>query len=357
MANQVAYGFTNLKNVFSQRVSQVGVNVIATAVTASLAEHNRQIDALLGLFVRKTTDFKRRYKTPTIARLQSADEQGRARPIRFAGYQDVEFPLQKGMAAFGKTYEAMIKMTVEEANEATITLQSADMRWVRDHILAALFANTNWSFSDPDDNIGTLTIKGLANSDGSKYAIFAGADDGADDNHYLAQASAIADASNPFPGMALDLTEHPDNAGRVIALVPTNLRASVEALSTFNELPDPEIRKGANSDVLVGRFTVPVPGEVFGKVDKVWVSEWRSMPDNYMVATTEDGEKPLAMREHNESELQGFRKDDDRNDYPFYEAQYARRAGFGAYNRVGAVVQRIGNANYAIPTNYGSPMP
>ena len=34
-------------------------------------------------------------------------------------------------------------MTVEEANEATSVLLSADMRWVRDHIMAAVFASSS----------------------------------------------------------------------------------------------------------------------------------------------------------------------------------------------------------------------
>lgn len=355
MANQVAYGFINLKNLFARRVTEVGVSVIANAVNQSVAEHNRQMDALLSLFVQRTTDFKVRYKTPTVARLQPLDESGRARPIRPTGQYDVAFPLQMGGAAWGESFLAKAKMTVEEANEATITLLSADMRWVRDHVLAALFANASWAFTDQEH--GALTIQGLANSDTVLYQVLTGADQAVTDTHYLAQAAAIADGANPFPIIYQELAEHPDNAGQCVALIPTNLKTTVEALTLFREVADPNIRTGANTDVLVGSLGVAVPGELIGYVEKTWIVEWRSLPDNYIIATMTDGERSLAMREDPEAELNGFQQVAQRDDYPFYESQWIRRAGFGARNRVGAAVYRIGNAAYAVPTNYGSPMP
>jgi hypothetical protein len=62
------------------------------------------------------------------------------------------------------------------------------------------------------------------------------------------------------------------------------------------------------------------------------------------------------MREEPEAGLQGFKRVAQRNDHPFYEDQYLRIAGFGAYNRIAAVVYRIGNASYAIPSGFTSPM-
>lgn len=354
MANQVLYGFHSLKDVFARRVTEVGVDVVSAAISASVAEHNRQIDALLAMFARRTTDFKERYKTANVARLQGADEFGRARPIKPSGFYDVAFPLQMGLGAWGQDYVAMQKMTVQEANEATSVLVSADVRWIRDHVLAALYANANWSFED--DAHGTLTIKGLANGDTDQYLIMQGSDAGTTDTHYLAQAAAIADGSNPFPTIHDELTEHPENGGEVVSLIPTNLRASVEALTNFYEPQDPNIALGSGASRLIGTLGLAVPGELIGYTDKNWIVEWKALPDNYIVSTTTNGEPPLAMREDPEPELRGFFQAGTRSDHPFYESQWMRRAGFGARNRVGAVVYRIGNASYAIPTNYTSPM-
>ena len=62
MANQVVYGFHRLADVFSERINTVGIPVITAAIDATLAEHNRQLNAFMNLFVDRTTDYKRRYK-------------------------------------------------------------------------------------------------------------------------------------------------------------------------------------------------------------------------------------------------------------------------------------------------------
>lgn len=357
MANQVAYGFTTLKDMFAERVAVAGVDVVNTAIQQSVDEHNRQIAALMSLFVTPVTNPQMRYKTPTALRLQPLDESGRARPIRVAGHYDVAFPLQAGGVAWGGTDVTIAKMTVEEANRYTLALLSADARWVRDHILAALFANASWTYTDDDDDVGSLTIKGPANGDTDVYLLLSGADSGATDTHFLAQAAAIADATNPYPTIYSELKEHPENGGEVLALVASNQVATTKALSEYHPAADPNLRPGMASDVLVGSLGVQHPGELFGYTDsKVWLSEWRSMPDNYIVAVTTEGDAPLGMREDPEPELRGFKKVAERNDHPFVESQWRRRAGFGARNRVGVVVQRIGNAAYAVPTNYSSPM-
>jgi hypothetical protein len=173
----------------------------------------------------------------------------------------------------------------------------------------------------------------------------------------LAQAAGIADATNPYPTIYDTLIDRTENRGQVVALIPTNLVATTEALATFYPATDPNIRDGANTATLVGNLGQQVPGVVRGYVDGVWIVEWRSLPDSYIIATTTDGEKPLAMREEPEAELQGFKQVAQRLNHPFEETHWERIAGFGAWNRVGAVVYRVGNASYAIPTNYTSPMP
>ena len=173
-----------------------------------------------------------------------------------------------------------------------------------------------------------------------------------------AQANAIDNSNDPFPAIHADLNEHPENGGAVLALVPTNLRQSTEALTGFYPIGDSNIRLGANQSELVGRLNVAVPGEMYGYHDSgVWLSEWQGLPDSYIISTTTDGDRALAMREEPEAELRGFNRVAERNDYPFFESQYRREAGFGAQNRVNAFVQRVGNAAYAVPTNYASPQP
>lgn len=356
MANQILYGFMALKDVFAERVEDVGVQVVNAAIDATVAEHNQQMANLTALFVQPTQQYKVRYKTPGAASLQPLDENGRARPVKTAGYYDIAFPLQMAGIAWGQNYIASQKMTVEDANNTMATLITADRRWMRDRILAALFTNTNYTFSDPEH--GDLTIKPLANGDTDTYLIQAGTDMGTTDTHYLAQAGAIADASDPFEAIYSDLTEHPENSGDVVVFVPTTNKAAVEALSAFYPVADPNLRMGAAATVVAGTLNVQMPGTLFGYHESgVWLAEWKGLPSNYLVGTMTDGPRPIAMREEPQASLRGYRRVADRVDYPFFESQYLRIAGFGVQNRVGALVYRVGNGAYAIPTNYTAPLP
>jgi hypothetical protein len=355
MGNQVLYGFTNLKDVFSQRVEDVGVQVINDAIDATLAEHNKQLNDLMSLFVDTTTQYKVRYKTPGAASLQPMDESGRARPIKVSGYYDIAFPLQMGGIAWGNTYLASQKMLVEDANATMATIVTADKRWMRDRIMAAMLTNVNYTFADPAH--GDLTVKPLANADTDTYLIQAGTDAGTTDSHYLAQAGAIADASDPFPTIYTELTEHPENSGDVVAFVPTSNKAAVEGLSGFYPTADSNLQIGSGATVLSRTLNVTMPGQLFGYHESgVWLAEWKGLPANYLIATMTGGPRPVAMREEPEASLRGFNRVAGRDNYPFYESQYLRIAGFGIQNRVGALVYRVGGAPYAIPTNYTAPL-
>lgn len=354
MANQILYGFHNLQDLANERVETVGVDVVSTAVAQAVAEHNRQMDALSSFFVQRTTKFQTRFQSVTSARLQPLDEHGRARPIKPSGYYEVGFPIEMGGTAWGYDYVTGQKLTVAEVERMTRTMTMADSRWMRDHILAALLDNTTWTFADPLN--GNITVQPLANGDAQEYQIISGGDVGATSDHFLAQAAAILDASNPFPTIYSTLIQHPENAGEVVAFIPNGLTAAVEALANFVPVSDPAVREGANTAVLTGTLGGTLPGNLIGRVDKVWVVEWRSLPANYIIATTTQGDRPLAMREDEEASLRGFKQVAERNDHPWYERQYLRRAGFGAWNRVGALVYRIGNASYAIPTGYTNPI-
>jgi hypothetical protein len=356
MANAVLYGFHNLKDVWTERLVNVDATVVNTAIQASVDEHNRQVDALLGLFSRPVTEHQIRYKQMGAARLQPLDENGRARPIKPAGYYDVAFPIRDAGTAWGANYKSLAKMTVEDANRVTAMMLNADKVWVRDQMLAALFSSATHTYTDPA--YGALTIQPLANGDSVTYAR-TGSTAMTADTHQLATASAVADATDPVPAVVSELNEHPENQGDVVFLIPTNLKSDFMNLAGFSAFVDPNLRDGANTRTVAGNGPgVPVPGEVLGYHDaKAWIVEWKGLPDNYAIATTTDADPALGMRQEPEAELQGFKKVGERNDHPFYENQWARYLGFGGLNRVGAIVHRFGSGSYAVPTGYTAPIP
>lgn len=348
-------GLLNQADLYNQRVTTVGIDQVFRAVDESVAEHNRQLNALISLFVRTTDQPQSRYYAAGATRNQPLDENGRARPVKPSGSYTVGFPLHMSGNAWGRNYVTGVKMTVGEVARMTSMMLDGDSRWMRDHILAALFyenSTTPWTFTDPQ--FGSLSVYGLANGDTVTYQIMSGADSAATDDHVLGVASI---AASTFTTIHDELVEHPENGQDVVVFVPTASRSTVEGLTGFYPVADTNLSVGTGVTQLARALNVTTPGELFGYVEGVYVYEWRGMPSNYLIGTTVGGEAPLAMRQEMEAELQGFREVAERTDYPWWERQYLRIAGFGAWNRVGAVVVRTDNSTYAIPTGYGSPMP
>jgi hypothetical protein len=359
MANQVVYGFHALQDRFGALVNTFNDTVVNTAITQSMAEHNRRLDAVRALFVRSQVDPQTVFRTPGTTRNQPLDEYGRPIPIKAAARYTVGFPLIASGNAVGWTWMQAQNNTLQDLNDAILSIQDGDQRWVFDHILGALFANADYTHYDAD-RAGTLTVKPLANGDTQTYMVFAGQDAAATDSHFLAQAAAIgAGADNPFATIVTELKEHPENGnGDIIVFVPSSNYAAVAALTTFNPLLDPNIQPGANSDRLVGTLGVPLPGTLRGYDDAgAWVVEWPRLPANYLVAVATGGEAPIGERVPPVASMQGFFEMDESRDMPWYQRNWARLAGYGAWNRVGALVYRVGNASYAVPTNYSVPMP
>jgi hypothetical protein len=351
----ILLGLLNQADVAAMRVETVGTQVVMRAVDESVAEHNRQLTALTALFATTRTDPQTQYMAAGASRLQPLDENGRARPVKPSGSYTVGFPLHMAGIAWGSNYITSVDMTVGEVANVVATMLDADSRWMRDHILAALFyenSTTPWTFTDT--RYGALSIYGLANGDTTTYQILSGADSAATDDHVLGVASI---AESTFQTIHDELVEHPENGRDVIAFIPTASRATVEALTNFYPLADANLTSGVAVTQLTRTLGVATPGELIGYVAGVHVYVWAGMPDNYIIGTTVGGAPAIAMRQHPNAALQGFKEVDQRRDYPWYERQYLRMAGFGAWNRVGAVVVRTNNATYAIPTGYTSPMP
>lgn len=353
MANQIAYGFVGLEHLFSERLENVNVSVVMTAVQESVAEHNRQAEALMTELAVPTIDYKTRFKQRDSYTLQPLDEYGRPRPLRPAGYYDVAFPIQGGGAAYGFNHISAALATVEDINRLTLEAMGADADWVKRHALATIFDNVAWAYDD--DEHGSLTIQPLANGDSVTYVKKSGAV--ATDTHYLAQANAIDASNNPFPAIYDDLMEHPVNSGAtIVSYIPTALKASVRALSTFVEVEDMDVRPGNASDVLTGSIDRGFGDEVLGKVDGCWVVEWSILPSEHTLNVARGTREPvMKMRQYPASSLQGFFKkmivEGNLETTEFY-----RFAGFGGFNRVGALVYQVGNATYEVPTAYNAPL-
>lgn len=354
MPNAVAYGFVGLQHIFADQLTDQTVPLVMDAVRQSAAYYTQQVNGLFGAanLVERTTLHTARYALAGSGTLQPLDEWGNPLPVREEGHYDLAWPIQGGGTAFGDNRVSRALMTVEDFNRKTLEAQRRDADWIRRHVLAALLDNTTWSFTDKQH--GALTIQPLANGDAVTYPRRTGA--AATDTHFLAQAAAIADAANPFPTIYTELQEHPGNTGPFVVYTPSNLVAAIQGLASFIPVADPDIALGANQDRLSASVDAGVGDRVLGKTDNLWVIEWSALPDNYLLGHARGGDPPVRMREYPAAALQGLFTETHSPDGNLRETRLIRYAGFGAFNRVAALVYRIGNASYAIPTGYTQPL-
>jgi hypothetical protein len=358
-----AYGFINLQHLYSQRVNAVGVNRVYDAIRESLRVHTEELNGLMSAFVTPTTLAQEQYELAGTGTLQPLTESGTPMPVRPSGSYKVAYPIQGGGTAWATDRVTKALLTVEEANRFTWDAQRRDGDWLIRHVLAAIFTNTAWTFNDKigaggAKGLGDISIQPLANGDTVTYNRRSG--DPATDNHYKATADAIADVTNPFPGLYDELAEHPSNSGPYLVYIPSSLRSAVGGLSEFvPHMPENVIRVANGDDEIVQAAPAIGPGDqVIGylKSSRFWVVEWGRMPDGYMIAHATGAGAPLRMRQYPAEELQGFITEVFNPEAGLEQVNLLRFAGFGVANRVAMAVQRVGNGTYAIPTGYAAPL-
>ncbi len=358
-----AYGFIGIEDLFNSRVSEVGVARVYSAIQETLAEHTRNVNGLLASFVARTIIAQEQFELPGGGTLQPLDEDGNPLVVQPSGNYKTAYPIQGGGTAWGGNRVTNALLTVEEANRFTVDAQDKDQDWLRRHIMAAVLDDTQWAYVDKvggngSKGLGSINIEPLANGDTVEYTKIGGAQ--ATDDHYLAQAAAIADgaATNPFPLIFDDLMEHPSNAGGpVIVYIPTALKATTRALATFVEIDDPDIQVGNDTARIIGTLTLTFGDTLLGKADDCWIVEWRDLPVEHMIAHATGGGPVLKMREYPDEKIQGFFSEAHSPDGNHREVRMIRYAGFGCANRVAALVYQVGNATYEIPAGYATPLP
>jgi hypothetical protein len=306
------------------------------------------------------TDPVRTFATGIVTRNQPLDEIARPLPIRGEARYSVGFPLQDSGQAIARTWREAQKMRVEQLNRLMAAIIDGDRSWVFDHILAALFNNADRTYTDEER--GDLTVKPLANGDAQVYQVKSGEFAGATDNHLLFHNAVIADATNPFPTIYQELAEHPENGaigeGRVITFIPSDLKNAVQGLGTFYRPYNPDLTPGSAETILSGQLGVEVPGTPLGMEESgTWVVEWPRLPAGYAVSIATAGEPPIGERVDELESLRGFIEMDSNENFPWYQRNWMRRNGFGAWNRVGAVITKINAGSYTVPTNYATVMP
>lgn len=355
----VQFGFVDIEYLFDRPVADVGYTIVRDAMNRTLDYYNQRADNMLSSLAVQTTVAQERYTMPGGGTLQDLDEDGNPLPtLAYQGF-DVAYPVRGAGDAMGTNRLSRALMTVEDANDRTRDAQIKDKNFLINHMLAALLTKDSYTWLDRTrlgyTGAGSLTIQPLANNDSTTYILNQGGSVGTE-NHYLAQAAAIADAANPFPTIYNDLKEHQDLGDPVVDVyVPDNLTTAIQALGNFIEVVDPQVQVGANNNTLRATIDKGFGDVALGRVDRCNIILWSKLPSNYMLAVVR-GNPPLAMRQYPVAGFQGLFTEDHNVDGNHYETRFLRFAGFGVRNRVSALAYMIGAGTYANPASFTAPL-
>ena len=345
------YGVMGLAD--STRVASTGEAAVYDAISALLAKYNADLERAMSCLVQPgyTTDYKENYYVPSGGQMQELDEYGRPAAVKPSTKWDVSFDLRMFGDQFAKTDVALAKMTLGDAQRdlESITMRHTDT--IRFQVLKHLLNKTNDTFVDPEK--GSLTIRRLANGDGTYYPPVLGGTAEAEDTHYYGlNYTSISSSNNPYATLKNELVEHFGD-GEIVTFINSAQIAETAALSVFRQVQDSAVREGSATGVVVSGLPT-VPGTIIGKLDGgSWISNWQWIPAGYFLALNLSVPAPLKKRLDAESELQGLKLVARETEYPLRQAYYRDRIGFGVANRLaGAVAQLVGSTSYTNPTTY-----
>jgi hypothetical protein len=344
--------------------ADVDRDALLDAQQTTLTVHNQEISTIVRLFASPTVNNQASINSGVTARHQPLDEVGRPKPIKGGAPYFVGFPLNKAGSAEAFTFWVAAQMTVQDYADSFNLMLNADVTWVRDQLLAALFYNGagyTWTDTAQGENV---TVFGLANGDAVTYDKTSGA---ATDDHYAAQANAIGSGSDdPFPAIQTELTEHNSNGSRVISFIAPAQEAAVRLLAGFA----PVLRQRVEVTLAAGSadtnplfapsIGIDLPPSMvhIGTYGNIDIVVWQSMPSNYIVSVAMNATvKPLGVREYSQAALKGLvNVGEPMARFPYQQTNYVRAMGFGGRNRIAAHVQRVGTGSYATPTGYTAPL-
>lgn len=347
-------------------INDVGHAIIYDHINAVLEEYNAEIANLFNVFVdHEITQDTLRFVSPIVGMSSAITENVPAAAVASTGSWDVAFPIRGWGDALGITRWGQAYMTVQALSSKLEGLKHRNLARIRRRIMIALFEDTNWvGWLDPTQDNTALTIRRLANTDGTLFPPVFGSDTEADDDHYAETEAGftiadIADALNPLTRLRDEVVEHFHGRDRrsqgedFIVFMNSDAEQHIRGLTDFVPILDKYVDWGQDTDK--SQFIDNMPGRVIGRSDGCWCSVYAAIPATYMLGVHLDYPPLLKRVDPGYTGLGGgYRLVAENEDHPLISSQYENRYGFAVANRLSAAVLEIsgGDGAYTPPADY-----
>jgi hypothetical protein len=336
-------------------VDSVGQAAVFNAINQITQRQEEETNLASQIFVEEeTTNYLERYYLPSGGMMQKSGRLTRPGAVKPVNSWDVNYDLldYRDQVAWDDVSYAYMSVGKLDAVVSGVTIRHQNT--VRYEILRHLLNGTNDTFVD--EIRGSLTIRRLANADGTVYpAVLGTSTDLTGHSHYAGTnyvSSAISDTNNPYNTIKDNLLEH-FGQGNVVVFINNAERAKTEALTAFVPRTRMNVTPGANITTLNDQGLPNIPGEIIGSINDVLVSEWRWIPAGYMFGLDISQPGPLKRRVDIPASLRGFRLVAKQTEFPIDESFWRDRFGFGVGNRLnGVALQLVASTSYTTPTLY-----
>lgn len=355
------FGVLGVADTEAAFVANMGQELVFDAINEVLGYHNADVQAATSVFVKGNTEkFTQRWLAPGSGELSPVGQDPLAPgpAIQRYGSWDVSYPLREYSESVSGSRVGLAYMTLQELDAHLDTVMGRDMKKHRTRMMIALMESTNLTWTDIKH--GALTIRRLANTDGTTYPALPGATTEAQDSHYIDAAynvAGIAAATNPAVDLRDEILEH--FGGRlttgtdILYIHGSDQTAYLAAIAGYVARGDDAIDWGEDTDL--AKQLSGVPGWVHGRGWGVWMTEWAWMPDEFGLAV--DLRYPPLMRRVDTAASglpAGLTMVAHDRDHPLESAYYSDRFGYGVGNRLSAAAIEInaGGGTYTPPTDY-----
>lgn len=280
-------------------------------------------------------------------------------PIAVTGTFETQYPIFNVGQRLNINRIDAAKMTVQQLDKSVRAIATRYTNARTNQALRAIFRNTTYSVLDRD--FGTLSIKPLANNDGTVYPAgtlnpSAGTRSTLQAYNVSGSASlAKADFTNSYSYLSDTYGDMNGGIG-VVSFVNPQMEEDVRGISGFIPVQVSDVINNANAEYIASYPELTgMQGRPIGRVGNCNIWSWSKMPNDYLFSMYPSADKPVKMRVDAEAELgrgnlQILTNMSEIDDPTIRLSQWAARFGYGVANRLnGYVVQIKASGDYDIP--------